>query len=510
MIRFRTRGRPPARDGQGTFVGGLNLSADVAQLAAEQVRRADNARLTEYGGIVKRLGSQRLHAAALGSGNPVRGGFSWNHPSFVRELAVVNGALQTGTYAVGMSWASVTGTLAAGVYPSFAAFRDGTEECVYIADGGPLNKYVAGGTLTTDIAGSATVARLCVYNQRLFGVNGQDQTLYYSDLNNGDTLGDAANGGGEAVVRTFSNQRIIALHPLGASLLIFHVSGISRFTGYTQDDIDIDAGSAGISGDVGTVAPRSIVEVDGALVFLSDRGFYRCTETTLEPISIPVESAFQALDQSDFSRVIAVHNKADRELWFYIPDVGAYCWNYRLNAWTGPWDGGFIDPITHSMWSSRDGSSRPIVLMGGADGFVRRADMPGVYRDDVLSDGEGGDAFTMTVQLHRLYFGDEGIAKALRHAVVSCDLRGSSGAALQWTCGGTTATKALSAGVASGAVWGSGTWGSGTWAGGGASRTIHVDLHGVGPFADLFFIDDGEAEALLSRIRVDGFALDRR
>lgn len=506
---FRTRGRAPVRDGQASFVGGLNLTADASQLGSNQVRRADNARLTEFGGIVKRLGSQRTHAAAVGGGNPVRGGYAWNQPGFVRELIVANGGLLTGSYSVGMSWTAVAGTLAASAYPSFAAFRDGSVECVYIADGGLLNKYVAAGTLTTDLAGTPSVAQLAVYNQRLFGVSGQDQTLHFSGLNDGDSLGVAASGGGTAVIRTFSNQRIVALRPLGAMLVIFHVSGLSRFTGYTQDDIDIDAGASGISGDVGTIAPRSIVEVDGALTFLSDRGFYRLTEQSLEPISVPVESAFQDIDQTDFSRVAAVHNKSDREVWYYIPDVGVYVWNYRLNAWTGPWDGGFISPATHSLWESRDASSRPIVLMGGADGFVRRPDMPTTYVDDLLSDGTGGTPFTMTVQLHRLYFADEGVAKTLRRAIVGCDLRGSSGAALQWTCGTTTATKALSVG-ASGAVWGTGSWGTGTWSGSSASRTIDVPMHGTGTFAELYFIDDGEAEVLLSRVRVDGFALDRR
>ena len=508
MIRFKTRGRAPVRDGQVAFVGGLNLTADASQLAANQVRRADNARLTEYGGIVKRLGSQRLHAAAVGAGNPIRGGFAWNQPGFVRELIVANGGLLTGTYSVGMSWTTVAGALSSGVYPSFAAFRDGSVECVYIADGGLLNKYVAAGTLTVDIASTPSVAQVCVYNQRLFGVSGQDQTLYYSDLNNGDTLGIAASGGGEAVVRTFSNQRIVALRTLGSSLVLFHISGLSRFTGYSQDDIDIDAGAAGISGDVGTVAPRSIVEVDGALIFLSDRGFYRLTETSLEPISVPVESAFLSLDQTDFSRVAAAHNKADREVWFYIPDVGVYVWNYRLNAWTGPWDTGFVSPVTHALWESRDESSRPIVLAGGADGFARRPDMPGVYLDDVLSDNSGGTAFTMTVQLHRLYFGDEGIAKALRRAVVVCDLRGSSGASLQWRCGTTNGIKALTV-ANTGGSWGSGLWGSGSWSGT-ASRALDIPLHGAGPFADVYFVDDGEADTLLSRVRFDGFALDRR
>jgi hypothetical protein len=84
-------GRQRLRDGQADCRGGLNTAAAADQLAPDEVRRADNAHLTEFGGASKRRGSQRVSVAAVGSGNPVRGGYSWQRAASTQQLAVANG-----------------------------------------------------------------------------------------------------------------------------------------------------------------------------------------------------------------------------------------------------------------------------------------------------------------------------------------------------------------------------------------------------------------------------------
>src|SRR5690606_32348517 len=131
-----------------------------------------------------------------------------------------------------------------------------------------------------------------------------------------------ANGGGSARVRTFGISEITGLQVLGSSLLIFHRDGISRFTGWSQDDIDIDAGAEGITQDVGTISPASIVVVENYCYFLTDRGVYRTNGQSVEEISPSIASVFRALDRALLARAQAVHNRKFGEIWFYLPDVG--------------------------------------------------------------------------------------------------------------------------------------------------------------------------------------------
>lgn len=508
--------RTPLRDGQGDFRGGLNLSYDEDALAPNEVRRADEAILTEYGAISKRLGIQQIMANGLSGSADVQGGFSWFKDDGTQQLlAVANGTLYTAPYAIPATWTSRTGTPSAGLEttgaPAFASFRDGSGECVYIADGASsksLNKW-NGTTFTTDINNTpAKIRSLAVYNQRLFGCTGEDQKIYWSALNNGDSLGYATSGGGEAVIRTFGDQNITGLAAFRSSLLVFHVSGISRFTGLTQDDIAIAAGAQGVTTDVGAVAPRSIVNTPDAVYFLSDRGFYVATETQVAPISLKLDPLIRRLDFTGASGVIGVHNRAGKEIWWYLPSFGVYRYNYALQAWTGPCKGGFVTPATTAMWEAVDGEEQPIVLVGDEASFVKQADKPGIYKDNVSSSGSGGTAFSLAVQCRRIFHGDPMQFKAYKWAYVLCSLKGSTTAGFKWTTqNGTGIYTFPNTGAI--AEWGTGTWGLGTWGAGGTVPT-RIGINGYGQYIDILLTDDGTAQSVWSRVEIDGFDYGRR
>lgn len=506
-------------DGQPGFAGGLNVSADEAALEPTECRRTDNAELTERGAVTRRGGSQRLTAAALAD-FPVRGGFAWQKADgTVEELVVVNGTLYTGTYGVGMTFTAQVGSLSTTATPSFAAFRDGSGECVYIADGGLLNKW-DGATLTVNLAGTPNTSVVWVYNQRLYGVGdtAAPQTLSMSAINNGDSLGIAASGGERAVVRTFGDQKLTGGCAMGGANLLFHVSGISVFTGLTQDDINISAGSRGLTQDVGTIAPRSIVPLENAVLFLSERGVYAATAGGVVPLAGPIEAAITTFSRGDFGRVAAAHHRAKRQVLFYLPDVGIYAYHYRVErgegagAWAGPWTGGLISPATHALWESQDDSGRPIVLRGDASGWVSRLDMPLVYRDNVTSAGTGGDAYALAAQCHRMDGGDAAGEVAWKWAYVTAALRGSTAASLSWSTPTASGSETITTEQTGAGVWGvdDGTWGTddGVWSSGGL-RTYRVPLTGRGPI-DLTINDDGAAGSLVSRVELEGHYMGRR
>ncbi len=515
------RNRPMLEDTQTGFAGGLNTTGDSFSVASNQVTRADNARLTQFGSAMKRLGTQRVQDAEFG--NAIQGGFCWQRAASVEHVLLSEGVFYTGdtAYAIGMTWTAET--LAAGAalsdstYTSWAAFRDGSGEVLYLADGGPLIKW-DGTTLTRITTGGtpANIARLAVYNQRLLGISGEDQTVYYSALNNGDTLGITGSLGGSAVVRTFGDQKLTNLLTLRDSLALFHVSGISRFVGLTQEDIAIATGVQGFSSDVGTLMPRSAISVDGQGFFLSDRGAYAITDGGVSALDSPRHPdptvPLTAALPTDYLPIVnAVHDRKNREIRWAIPDAGAYVYNYRLRAWTGPWNGIYLDTHTTAQWEAVDENGASLVLFGSEDGILRRSDAPGLYYDDVLEDGTAGDTFSLVLGCRRFFTRNPSADKAFRWMYLFADIGSSASAMITWSTPSGAYSYTLRASIGAG-VWGSTTWGGFIWGGTGGTgaRTFAIPMGGRGTYVDVTIADDGQATSVYSRVELQAYELGLR
>lgn len=508
--------RPILQDAQPRFDGGLNIVSDDAALAPNQMRLAVNCRLTDFGAVTKRGGTQRVSTAAVSAGADVQGGFNWRKDSGASEiLTVLNGTLYTTTFGTfPLTFSSQTGTLATGILVDFAKFRDtGGNDVVYIADGGVLNKW-NGTTLTTDISGAANATSMTVHNERLWscGSSTSPQTVFYSELNDGDTLGNAGAGGGEVIVRTFGDQVIIGLASVNTSLLIFHRRGISRITGFGQDDIT--AAPAGVTADVGTIAAGSIVEADNIAYFVSERGLYRCNESEVAPVGTPDKPdpllpVIRQMTMAQLDSVRSILNRATRELWVYLPGQGVYIYHTLLNAWSGPWDTGYLTPETTTLFEALDTNGLPIVLRGDVDGWVSLCDAPIVFLDNVAADGTGGTRYAMTAQMHRLYAGDDAEAKALRWGYLTAQLNGSDQCSISWSTGITAGTFQLP--VDTSQSWGGidTIWGVGTW-GGQGSRNYRIPMGGTGYYIDMTITDSGNSLPVFSRFQLQTFALGRR
>ena len=508
--------RPVLQDAQPRFDGGLNTVSDDAALGQSQMRRAVNARLTDFGAVTKRGGTQRISAAAIDAGETVQSGFNWRKDNGASEiLAIVDGTLYTTTYgSFPMTWAAESGTLASGVDIGFAKFRDaGGNDVVYIGDGGPLNKW-DGAALTVNIASTPNIKALTVHNERLWscGCGSAPQSVFYSDLNNGDTLGNAGSGGGEIIVRTFGDQVVVGLASVNTSLLIFHRRGISRITGFGQDDILV--APAGVTADVGTIAAGSIVEADNIAFFVSERGLYRCNEAEVAPVGTPEKPdpllpVIRQMSSTELADIRAVLNRATRELWIYLPGTGVFIYHTLLNAWSGPWDTGYLAPETTALFEVLDANSLPVILRGDAGGWVSLCDAPNVFLDNVEADATGGERYAMDVQMHRMYCGDDAEAKALRWGYLTAQLNGSDQCSVSWSTGLTSGTYQLAADTS--LSWGGvGTsWGTGTW-GGLGSRNYRIPMGGTGYYIDVSIADSGNALPVFSRFQLQTFALGRR
>jgi hypothetical protein len=507
--------RDKLADGQPQMDGGLNSISDDIALQPNQLRQTANARLTDFGAITKRGGTQRT-AAALSAGDPVLNGYNWSQDSGTEELlAVCDGKLFTTTYAATFpwTWTQETGTLSSAVAPTFAQFRDaGGNDVVYIADGGLLNKW-NGTTLTANIANTVDASVIQVHNERLWstGNSTYPDSVFYSALNNGDTLGYGAGGGGQIIVRTFGDEAIVGLASINTSLLIFHRRGISRITGFGQDDITVQP--AAVTADVGTIASKSIVASNNIAYFISERGLYRCNEMEVAPVGTPQQPdpllpLIRSLSSAEFDNIRCIVNRATKELWISIPGIGCYQYHLTLNAWSGPWDNAYISPDTTAFFEAIDDNGLPVVLRGDADGFVSLCDAPLIYQDNVAADGTGGSTYALTAQMHRMYCGDDALAKALRWGYLTAQLKGSKNCSVSWSTDeafGTFQLPPSSAGIWSVLE----SWDTGIW-GGSGSRNYRIPMGGTGYYVDLTITDSGAALPVFSRMQVETFALGRR
>ena len=500
-------------DSQQSMIGGLNTVSDDIALLPNQLRKAANARLTEFGGVTKRGGTQYTHTASLGGS--VQNGYTWRRDTGARQLmAVANGTLYTGAYgAFPITYTAQSGTLSNTVAPVFAQFRDGSNDVVYIADGGSINKW-DGGALTR-ISGTTAVNHIVVHNERLWGCGNSTATdsIFYSDYDNGSTLGIGASKGGQIVVRTFADETVVSLASINTSLLIFHRRGISRLTGYGQDDITV--APQGVTADVGLIAPKSVVPVGNVAYFISERGLYRCNESSVQPVSTPeapdpILPIIRELSSSQFANIRANFNRATRELWISIPTLGIYTFHTILDAWTGPWNGGYIAPYaTTSVWDTLDTNGLPIVLKGDEGGWISLCDPPSIYKDNVSASGTGGTPCTMEVQFHRLYCGDEALAKALRWGYLTASLRGATNCSVRWSTDFDTGTGSYTMPLTNFGLWGTGSWGSGSW-GAASSKNYRIPMGGTGYYTDVSIVDSSAATPLFSRFQLETFSLGRR
>lgn len=502
-------------DQQPKFDGGLNDVSDDLSLQPNQMRRSINARLTDYGAATKRGGTQRSSTAALAAA-AVLNGFTFRKDDGTRQiLAVCNTALRTTTYgSFPWTWATQSGTLSSTVVPSFVQFRDtGGNDVVYIADGGLLNKW-NGTALTTNIASTAECAVLAVHNERLYGtVNATyPDSIFYSDLNNGDTLGIGASGGGQIIVRTFGDEAIVGLASINTSLLIFHRKGISRLTGYGQDDLTV--APQAVTADVGTIAANSIVASGNVAFFISERGLYRCNEAEVAPVGTPEKPdpllpIIRQLSDDEFKNIRAVINRATKELWISMPNYGCFQYHTVLNAFSGPWDGAYTSPDTTCLFEALNEDGLPVILKGDASGWVSLCDAPGVVKDNVAADGTGGTRYAMTVQCHRFYCGDDALTKSLRWGYLTAQLKGSDQCRIEWNMGDNFGSYSLPPSYdetwgGAGTVWGTGTWG------GAGSKSYRIPMGGWGYYVDISIIDSGEALPVFSRFQIEAFSLSRR
>lgn len=320
------------------------------------------------------------------------------------------------------------------IFAPFRASAAGAALVLYMASGGHYFAWDGAGTLTQlDPTNSAPLTTAIIsYHTRMFAMSASTvtpgllpKTIFWSKL--GDAT-DFATGdktkGGSAVTDFLTGQQLAAVEVIGSSLLMATNDSVMRFTGHASDDIVIAQDTEGISSEVGAVGLLALKRFENVAAMFSDRGPYVITETYAEASGEQLNPDWANLDSDNLDRTVLEYNRGRKEMLFAVPggtDGGfpktVYSNAVRLQAWQGPWNYSFD---IRCMSKYFDVDNFPNVISGSTDGFVRLLDIG--TKDDVLSDGTGGTAITMTTELPVLHFGLPGLKKSLKWCILQADI----------------------------------------------------------------------------------------
>lgn len=426
------------------FRGGRNTAVSQDLLNPNELLDSVNVRLVSttagvVGGVQKRKGTKRVHASSIGGGNPITAITQWDGPSGKQLVALSNGKLHyrdAGGGDTGAFTADGTAPFSTTAVQAMAAFRGSAASAalrLYVGDSTNFARW-SGTTLTdlTTAGGALDDADLLVaYHTRLFAHRAT--TLKHVSWSKvGDAESFAATGlqtdAGTAMAAVLNGESIVAYEVVGSSLLIATDGGISRFTGYSTDDIRLQTDSEGLSSEVGVVGPLALKRVETVAAFLSKRGPYIATETGITEIGTKVAPDFVALAQASLSKAVVAYHKGRKEIWFAVSgasDSGnnktIYVYSLALQAWSGPFTVNFN--ITSMTGYVRPSDSSDTIVAGCSDGFVRDLDIG--LKDDVLSDGSAGSNFALLIEPAPHFFDvGPGVIKSLKQILFDADLVG--------------------------------------------------------------------------------------
>jgi len=396
------------------FRGGWNTMTSSRSLNPNELVLGTNARLSKtHNGFSKRLGTRRMHLTAITGGvknviqSEVSGtGLAWT------TVAIGNGDLFWKQNAYG-NFSSISptpafGNIFTGVH--FMEMRDpatnGQVE-LWIGDGVNVHRLQSPATLSNRTTFGANVPTsvdlIANYHTRAIWRDDRFlQKIIWSVLGDPDdgTVG-LEDQGGEAQVSAQSADKIQQFAVVGSSLLLATNNSISRYTGYSTRDIQIEQDTEGITADHGCVGPLAFLAIEDLAIAMDKRDVFAINEQQILPIGTKIRPEIIALDRSKTQAIVVGYHPGLREVWIAVPGAGdsglnktVFVYSMELGAWMGPW----TYPFGITCFAPfADLTTRDESLMSGAtDGFVRHMDTG--TQDDVLADASGGTDYTMTVE----------------------------------------------------------------------------------------------------------------
>ena len=405
--------------GFATDVGPVSDSApqgsgNIGQLVLPWLNQCDNAMFDLDGGITKSPGTSKINAAALESGAAIRGCFDYwiqgtaGAPSQKRVIHVNTKIKADAADGV---FADIATGVSDSAVPSYATFND---ELIISDDANSAPKKWTGTGSTSALGGSPPNFAFCVEHKgRVFaaGNPAQPSRLYYSNAFDHETWG----GSNYITIGTNDGSGITGLSSFKDALVIFKGPKKGSIYVLTGDDTSTFSLSCLRKNCGAAVWQNSIFQYQDDLAFISADGSVQRLSAT---------AAFGSFSLGHMSRNISRWINAN-----VVRSQLKKCWvaNWEsrglivialpINASTRPncllaMDYRFGDEPRFSVWNAYSGvcvsailatdeadNSRQIVMLGGADGYVRKLNVNKFSIDDTT-------AITCTIKTPNLSYGD--------------------------------------------------------------------------------------------------------
>lgn len=162
-----------------------------------------------------------------------------------------------------------------GAHVDYLNYQDGESDVVLMADGkNPVLTWSGTGEATAQAGITPCFAHIEMSNERLWGSGapGEPDTVYWSrqfDVANWEPdAADPDNGGGYVMIPTWNGGRIRLIKTLFNDMVIFKDADVYKLTGTYPGEYQVDR----VTGDVGPIAARTVVQHGGRVYFLGKRG----------------------------------------------------------------------------------------------------------------------------------------------------------------------------------------------------------------------------------------------
>ena len=386
--------------------GGLNTKASPMSLAANESPDLLNIDLSATGAIASRAGSLQYTTAAVGAGGNIMGLFRLLKSSGAKYmLAAEGGSFYEEALATAGDFTTSRGSgFSSSKIWSGAEYADK----LFLANGYDAPVVYAGGADVTpliDQPGSSLPGAWVGINQpagfavttygraermAAWGVASEPSLVWFSAVQNpldwADDLGSGA-GGYNILVLKDNGEKVQAVVPFYDFTLVFKETECAVYAGYSAADTTLQK-----IFPVGTVAPRSVVQVGRDVYWWSHLGPTSMSGTDqygdldMVRISNKVESVVRRVNRRLESQIVALHDRDNsRVIWFYPPtgstvNSEALVYHYDIGAWTR-WD----NIQAHSALGVAEAGGGNALYLGRSDGHIHRL---GVGTSDA------GDVFT--------------------------------------------------------------------------------------------------------------------
>jgi hypothetical protein len=481
----------PKGDGWKTLIvgcrGGLDLNQDTLALAQNPGGATSlvNFEPSLFGGY-RRIGGYELFEEDAVPGTGAVLGVK------VYSAGVVAARQNDVYYSTGSGWSASIATRTSGVKYRFARYnRTGTEYLIMVDEANYPARWDGSTYTLLNGAGAPTNPKYVEeFKNHIFysGYTSNAGAVAWSAPQD-ETDFTGANGAGELVV----GDTVTGLKKFRENLYIFTRTRIYRLSGSSLDDFAI----VPVASHTGCIAPDSIQEIGGDLVFLSADGIRplaateRIGDVEISTVSRPIQSLTIAASAFSTICAVVVREKSQYRLFYNTSSgldadargiLGAFKHREHEGNSKSDWEWAEILGIRPNVCDSHTVGSIEYVVHGGYDGYVYRQESGNSF---------GGSNINATFKTNPIFFDDPAVRKVLHKLTVyyrvegvfslTCNVVYDNGDAnvLQPSAFLLDSSTSVS-------VYGTGLYGTATYSAS-TSTQLSNNLHGSGVFAQLNF-----------------------